>query len=233
MPTIITQGAASAKALGFARAAGGGGTLQTVTFTSSGTWTAPAGVSNVSTIYGYGAAGTPASAGWAYASSGYFAYSLQSTANAGSPDNTPSYADLTGYADASLANVNSSTADRIITYFPVLYYYNPNTDGTTIYYDSPKSKRVRGLGSAIGGNWGNYSSALVKGTGSAWYFAIEQYFEEPATTGASATGLGLTFPGGDGGAPGTTTYTNVAVTPSTGYAISVPSGGSVTIQYYA
>ena len=45
--------------------------------------------------------------------------------------------------------------------------------------------------------------------------------------------LSIRFPGGDGGPAGTTTFTNVAVTPGTSYSIVVPSGGSVTLQYYA
>jgi hypothetical protein len=234
MPTIITQGAASAKALGFARAStGGGGTLQTVTFTSNSTWTAPTGVSLVTTASGYGAAGDPASSGWYSGNGGYFAYSLESTASAGSPSSTPSYADVTGYANASLSSVNSSSADRTITFYPVRYLYNPNTNGTTISYENPVSKRVRGLGSASSGPWDNTSGTLVKGIGNGWYFSIEQYYETSATTGASSTAIGLTFPGGTGGAASTTTYTNTAVTPGNSYSIVVPSGGSVTLQYYA
>jgi len=53
----------------------------------------------------------------------------------------------------------------------------------------------------------------------------------PQTTGASATGFGLTFPGGDGGPASTTTFTNVTVSPGS-YALSIPSGGSITIIYF-
>jgi hypothetical protein len=56
--------------------------------------------------------------------------------------------------------------------------------------------------------------------------------------GTAATGLGKTFPGGtyvapDGFPATTTTFTNVAVTPNTSYSIVVPSGGTVSISYYA
>jgi hypothetical protein len=54
----------------------------------------------------------------------------------------------------------------------------------------------------------------------------------PATTGASTTGFGKTFPGGTGGAGTNTTFTNVAVTPGSNYSVVVPSGGSLTINYY-
>lgn len=63
------------------------------------------------------------------------------------------------------------------------------------------------------------------------------YTGSPATTGASATmtgpsGFSRTFPGGVGGAPGVTTFSNVAVTPNGVYSVNVPAGGSVTITYY-
>lgn len=55
----------------------------------------------------------------------------------------------------------------------------------------------------------------------------------PATTGANATGFGITFPGGVGGTAPTTTYNNVAVTPATSYPLVVPSGATIQITYYA
>jgi hypothetical protein len=58
--------------------------------------------------------------------------------------------------------------------------------------------------------------------------------------GASATGVGKTFPGGTynfstgiGGGYPTTNFSNVAVTPSSSYSIVVPSGASISISYYA
>lgn len=52
-----------------------------------------------------------------------------------------------------------------------------------------------------------------------------------ATTGASATAFGKTFPGGTGGAASTTTFSNIPITPGATYSIVVPSGGSITITY--
>lgn len=58
-------------------------------------------------------------------------------------------------------------------------------------------------------------------------------FTTPPTTGASATGVGKTFPGSTGNVAQTpTVFTNVAVTPGASYNIVVPTGGSVTISYY-
>lgn len=58
------------------------------------------------------------------------------------------------------------------------------------------------------------------------------YSTSPATTGASATGFGLTFPGGAGKAATSTAFSNVAVTPGGSYPIVVPAGGSITISYF-
>lgn len=58
-------------------------------------------------------------------------------------------------------------------------------------------------------------------------------YDVSATRGASATGIGKTFPGSLGNVAQTpTVFTNVAVTPGASYNIVVPTGGSVTISYY-
>lgn len=55
----------------------------------------------------------------------------------------------------------------------------------------------------------------------------------PPTTGASATGLGKTFPGSYGNtAPALTSFTNVPVTGGASYNIVVPAGGLITVTYY-
>lgn len=56
--------------------------------------------------------------------------------------------------------------------------------------------------------------------------------EHAATTGASATAFGFTFAGGVGGSATPATQTNVAVTPSGSYDIVVPSGASVTLNFF-
>lgn len=59
-------------------------------------------------------------------------------------------------------------------------------------------------------------------------------YNNPATTGASATGLGKTMPGSTGNVqPVITSFINVPVTPTTNnpYPINVPSGGRVTIKW--
>ncbi|WP_208281730.1 hypothetical protein [Massilia oculi] len=55
----------------------------------------------------------------------------------------------------------------------------------------------------------------------------------PPTTGASATGLGKTFPGSYGNTtPAATSFPNVPVTGGASYNIVVPAGGLVTVTYY-
>lgn len=53
----------------------------------------------------------------------------------------------------------------------------------------------------------------------------------PGTTGADASAFGNTFPGGVEVAATPLSFSNVAVTPSTGYTIIVPAGASITITY--
>lgn len=56
----------------------------------------------------------------------------------------------------------------------------------------------------------------------------------PPTTGASATGLGRTFPGSTGNVSQTPVgFSNVPVTAGTPYNLVIPSGGYITINYYA
>lgn len=64
------------------------------------------------------------------------------------------------------------------------------------------------------------------------HFRAQTTTTTSATTGASTTGFGKTFPGGSGGAASLTNFANVPVTPGASYAIVVPAGGTLTITYY-
>lgn len=72
-----------------------------------------------------------------------------------------------------------------------------------------------------------------------WFYVQYVYFRsqtsttetDPATTGASTTAFGKTFPGGAGGPATPASYSNVAVVPGQSYAMTIPSGGSITITY--
>lgn len=86
----------------------------------------------------------------------------------------------------------------------------------------------------------NYSDPVVLTpddptyTGSQTFHEFTQHSDpgEPATTGASTTGFGKTFPGGNGGAASLTNFANVPVTPGGPHALVIPSGGSITFTYF-
>lgn len=67
-------------------------------------------------------------------------------------------------------------------------------------------------------------------------YAYDGYFtspDNPPTTGASAAGLGQTFPGSYGNvAPSFTSKPGVTVVPAQSYSLVVPSGGSISLTYY-
>lgn len=71
---------------------------------------------------------------------------------------------------------------------------------------------------------------------SGYYVCYRPYTElvggSAATTGASTTAFGQSFPGGAGGPATDTTINTIAITPGATYNIVVPAGGSLTITYY-
>lgn len=229
MPTIITQGAASAKAFGFTRAAGGG-TLQTVTFTSSGTWTAPVGVSNVSTLSGYGQDG----------SANYASSTFTYNAAPGYGGNAPyaQWGDLYSAAVATQAALAAAVGGYGPSGFTGAYGIRVQSDNKwQVLYQTTDDLSyviIDTVSSVYSGSGTPQTSGNIAYAGlgfSAWN--VSTSYHTPAFVGASSTAIGKTFPGGSYGPASTTTYTDVAVTPGNSYAISVASGGSVTIQYYA
>lgn len=55
----------------------------------------------------------------------------------------------------------------------------------------------------------------------------------PATTGASVTAFGKTFPGGVGGPATPVTFTDVPVSGGSSYPLNIPTGGEITtFSYY-
>jgi hypothetical protein len=125
----------------------------------------------------------------------------------------------------------------VSTYLKVWYVTGVNGglwSGPTVIYNG--NYTIDGT-CYITGNGGGYPSTdkianTVSGGGGIgqWRIYAPSYYIDP-TTGASTTGFSLTFPGGTGGAPGTTTFNNVTVTPGNTYTIS--NNGALTIQYYA
>lgn len=230
MPTLTSRGAASARGFGLLGAAPLN--LQTTTFTSSTSWVAPTGVTNLLVLTGKGGDGEPFSEGWSYQNIGIAAYSYEWGDAGGSAELTPTYEQVTGYANGVLAEINGSTSDRTVTWTEYRYFYNPTTQKTTVEA-SYTSKRIRGTAVKYVGPWDNSSGQLVLGIGSGWYMAGEQYFASGPTTGDTTTAFSNTYPGGVGGAATPITTTNVSVTPGQTYGITVGAGGYVTFQYLA
>jgi hypothetical protein len=230
MPTIITQGAASAKALGFAQSAGGGGTLQTVTFTTSGTWSAPVGVSNVSTISGYGQDGS--------ASYGSSTFTFNAAPGFGTEAPFAQWGDLYSAAVSTQSALASSVGNYGPSSFLGAIGIRVASDNKwgVLYesYDDLSYAIIDTVSAVFAGSGSPQTSGNIAYSGlsfSAWN--VSAGYHAPAFVGAASTALGQTFPGGSYGPATTTTYTNVAVTPGNTYTISVASGGSITIQYYA
>jgi len=92
MPTLTSRGAASARGFGLLGAAPLN--LQTLTFTSSGNWTAPAGVTNLTVLTGAGGTGEPGSEGWYSGNLGYLAYSYEWGGSQGAINAAPTYLDV-------------------------------------------------------------------------------------------------------------------------------------------
>lgn len=236
MPTIITRGAASARGYGFSQTTSGAGSLQTVTFTSSGTWVAPAGVTNLVAVIGQGGASSGDYIGGASACSA-------SVTNAGSgsgPNTLP-------ISDSAVANQPNIVAGFLNTGYTGSVL-STNTRTFVFYPNNTFSFSDSGGGPypliPVNGTWsvsGSASSSSLGYGDSAYYVAVGQAYL-PGSAGGTTTAFGYSFPGAAqvGSYPNATgqlassvTYTNVAVTPSNSYSISVASGGSVVIQYYA
>lgn len=238
MPTIATRGGASAKGYGFA---GVDLNLTTVTFTSSGTWTAPVGVTTLVAVIGQGQGGTGdyqggitiAQVSVVNSASGSGANSLPITAAA-------------GYNTAKIcANVYTAGGYQL-AYHAVerqftFYASNTFSFSDTLPYGTGATLFPYYL---VAGTW-TYGGSPMSGNltypGSFSYAASGDVIY-PGYGGDSASAFGYTFPGGGvsgsypnatGDAAAPVTYTNVAVTPGNSYSISVPSGGSVIIQYLA
>jgi hypothetical protein len=233
MPTLTSRGAASARGFGLLGAAPLN--LQTATFTSPGSWTAPAGVTSLVVLTGAGGNGEPASEFWAPNRIGYVAAAGVFSGSAGTIDGFTTYEYATNEARSVLAGFNSSTADRTIVWGPPVYYWNPTTSKYYTFFGDFQSRRVRGTMTASAGPWDNTTQTIIRSYGDEWYFNGEAFFSSPETAGGTSFAFGNTYPGGVGGAATPVTTTNVPVTPGQTYTMSPAedSGGYITFQYYA
>ena len=249
MPKTAALAVASSR--GFGQFTSGALTLTTVTFTSSTTWTAPAYLTNLLTMTGYGTNATSDSVGGTGSTTVYRA--LRSGGSGGST--TPhDWSEIYNNLQSWISFINTGTSGaRSAGPRPDFRsnLYQINSDNTYINFDTPATP---GYGSSATiyfqiNSGTNQSDFSVPSSGTITYANTpssngnvkvgytEVYLGE---NGSAATGVGKTFPGGTynfatgiGGAAPTTNFSNVAVTPGASYSIVVPGGGSISISYYA
>lgn len=209
-------------------------TLTTVTFTSSTSWTAPAGVTNLTTVSGRGSNGQANY--YVNDTIAYIEVRPQSgTALLGPLDWSTAYSE----AQALVNNTNAGGSGPRTANpgFPATYYVTSSNlyskslgtsqsyqvNGTAVlqnYYGSPTTGTV-------------YYTDLLISIG-AFLCNVDVLNIGPA--GTASTGFGQTFPGGaaSGGTAPITVFNNVSVTPGTSYSITIPTDRPdpyITIQY--
>ena len=224
--------------------------LTTVTFTANATWTAPSYVSNVVLMTGHG---TNASSD-NYSSDVSISYIYRAAREGFSSATvaTHDWSDIYNNLQAWISFINTGTPGARSTSTVDSFYgpgYSINADNTYNYYNSPTSPGSSGSNYFQIGTGSNQSQFSVPSSGTITYANTPsgsnyvRFGYNPVYLGgdgASATGVGKTFPGGTynfstgiGGPYPTTSFSNVTVTPSTSYSIVVPSGASISISYYA
>lgn len=237
MPLMSTRGAASATGFGlFGRTV----TLNitTVTYTSSTTWVCPGGVSNIVTLTGKGQ-----DASGDYWVTGNATWTLIYPYNVAYSGGTNDWSYFYNLALADLAVLNAGSGIRSIT-------------GTRFNSQIGNNNQFGGMGGGPFSFTGRGSYTLVgqggpQTSGQVLYSQISGNVYSgwigygdvlsSAVAGANTTAFGYTFLGGTvndgpigsrtGNAATPVTYNNIAVTQGTGYALSIPSGGSVSISY--
>lgn len=257
MPTIITRGAISARSAGtFAYVPPAplpppppgppppppppgppppGPILQTVTFTSSGSWTAPAGVTFISNLTIAGGVGTFVPAYWAWSTQTAVSniFSIPGTSVVPGPY---TYAQAGAAADLVIAAMNSGgTGDRIASW-PQLQLGTHLLGGTPLYWTQDlgdNSNRIRGEAVRASGPWDNRSSAIANGTGEFWYVGVEVYIPDSTSGGGPSSAFGYTVDGvGPNQSQNVINFGSLNVTPGQTYSIQVgTSSGYVQFQF--
>lgn len=145
--------------------------------------------------------------------------------------------DMTGFGakGADATSVYRRRYKRDITYYGVR-----RSDGVTEVDFIQRDREVTGVMPSVGAYCDSPSptspSSEYSSTQTCYSNFVDTSYTDtnPATTGASATGLSRTFPGSTGNVAQTATqFSNVPVTAGTPYNLVIPSGGSITINYYA
>lgn len=208
-----------------------------VTFTTSQAWTCPPGVTEIGSAVGKGQNGSPGTSGYydppvdrsAYVTS---VSGLNSRIGTGVTPGTLYWDWCQTNGSNAVTNINgggSGTVGRK-DYYAFSNGWTQSTSTVSFSNSIPGSASMRTAG------W-KTSGAVVDGELGFVYVDWREYGAynpgDPATVGASTTGFGKTWPGGDGGTAPTLTFTSIPVVPGQVYNLSIPSGGYITITYAA
>jgi hypothetical protein len=255
VPTIVTRGVASARGAGTFSAAPPPpppppptptpppppppSVFQTVTFNSSGVWTAPAGVSTIINLQ---------VAGGLYSfSDGFFQQESVYAAVYNRRDDTVgsigsfTFAQVGAHADTVLAAFNTSSPasilpDRIVSFSTLDLHFNPVTSQNYFEYQ-PQSYRVQGEAFISGGAWYNRSNEIVGGPNippQDWSLQVAVYTPGGEFNGTPSSAFGFTAAGTtSAGQPQVISgASSVSVTPGQQYNIQVGgASGYVTFQF--
>lgn len=210
--------------------------LTTVTITSSQNWTAPLTVNNVAALTGTGGTGSPGTSGYydppvdrsTYVTSVYGDNSSPSGVTPGQLD----WSSAQGNGDSMANRINSGGSGNLSVLSYSQYANGYSISSSTTAYNNA----IPGSASTYySGGWKSFGPVSPGDLGFN-YVKWQEYGAyhpgNPPTTGGTTTALGYSFPGGYGGAATPQTKNNVPVTPGQSYPISIPFGGSVTLQYY-
>lgn len=249
MPLISTFGAASARGYGqFTPAIN----LTTVTFTANGTWTAPSGVGEIAVLSG---GGSPGISDYTDQGVRLVCRVFQQTASYTNPI-TYTWQNLIDYCQGFVSTMNAGSGVQSITLPNGTNSNNGvNINGSNLGTQAQTTSSGWNVNYVAGG--GNAYLALsefpksgvsassvidyadVYSSGSYINLVFLQYnYGGPGSTASATIGSTYTFPagtysGGVGYPSVGATYNNIPVTPGTGYSITVPAGGSVSISYFA
>lgn len=205
--------------------------LITETFTSSTTWTAPAGVTNLISAEGKGSDDTEGS--WtSYFVNIFVGPSCSSGSQLGS---TLPWSTVIAQMDSMVSAANQVTTNSAgATGYSGIWNYSYLWCGSqnqwllgSVFSQNPGEtwRRVGTLTNPITGTGNVPTSTYTNYSASGG--VLEKF--SAGSAGTSATGFGRTFPGG----ASPTTFTNVTVTPGQSYTLSIPSpGGYISIKYY-
>lgn len=198
----------------------GGRQQITQTFTTSGSWTAPDGVTVVSLV-GKGADGVPATTASANAAVIDVVYRTDVSTGSGSA----TWANFQGLVDPVVIDIN---ADGAASWTQYIAYVWPDGTNELDSFPTSISGAVPGTAdAATDAGW--QTSGPISNSGSNF---VTYTVNVPATTGAQTSGFGKVFPGGvSGTAAIPASFPNVPVTPHANYPYVVPAGGSLTITY--